>query len=47
MALPGARRPVPLAITGIVLILVVTLLAFNFTTLFGGGTTYKAEFSEA
>ena len=47
MALPGAGRPVPLAVAGIALILVITFLAFNITTLFGGGTTYKAEFSEA
>lgn len=47
MALPGAGRPVPLAIVGIATILVITFLAFNITTLFGGGTTYKAEFSEA
>jgi phospholipid/cholesterol/gamma-HCH transport system substrate-binding protein len=40
-------RPVPLATTGIAVILAVVLLAFNFTTLFGGGTTYRAEFSEA
>ena len=43
----GAGRPVPLAIIGIALILVITFLAFNITTLFGGGTVYKAEFSEA
>lgn len=47
MAFPGAGRPVPLAIVGIATILVITFLAFNITTLFGGGTTYKAEFSEA
>ncbi|OJY52542.1 MCE family protein [Pseudonocardia sp. 73-21] len=47
MALPGAGRPVPLAVAGIALILVITFVAFNITTLFGGGTTYKAEFSEA
>lgn len=47
MAFPGARRPVPLAIIGIATILVITFLAFNVTTLFGGGTSYKAEFSEA
>lgn len=45
--MPGARRPVPIAVIGVAAILVVTLLAFNFTALFGGGTTYKAEFSEA
>jgi phospholipid/cholesterol/gamma-HCH transport system substrate-binding protein len=47
MALPGARRPVPLAITGILVILVAVLVAFNGTTLFGGGDTYKAYFGEA
>jgi phospholipid/cholesterol/gamma-HCH transport system substrate-binding protein len=47
MAFPGARRPVPLAVAGIALILVITFLAFNITNLFGGGTTYRAEFSEA
>ncbi len=43
----GAGRPVPLAVIGIATILVVTFLAFNITTLFGGGTGYRAEFSEA
>lgn len=47
MAFPGAGRPVPLAVVGIATILVITFLAFNVTTLFGGGTTYRAEFSEA
>jgi phospholipid/cholesterol/gamma-HCH transport system substrate-binding protein len=43
----GAGRPIPLAIIGIATILVITFLAFNITTLFGGGTDYRAEFSEA
>jgi phospholipid/cholesterol/gamma-HCH transport system substrate-binding protein len=42
-----ALRPVPLATAGIAAILAFTLLAFNATSLFGGGTAYKAEFSEA
>lgn len=45
--MPGASRPVPLAIIGIATILVITFLAFNITTFFGGGTAYRAEFTEA
>ncbi|MFC4942694.1 MCE family protein [Pseudonocardia sp. GCM10023141] len=41
------RRPVPLAVIGIVVILVVVLLAMNGPKLFGGGRSYQAEFSEA
>ncbi|MEJ3653886.1 MCE family protein [Actinomycetes bacterium KLBMP 9759] len=41
------RGPVPVAITGILLILLVVVLAFNGPKIFGGGTTYQAEFSEA
>ncbi len=37
----------PVAITGILLILLVVVLAFNGPKIFGGGTTYQAEFSEA
>lgn len=47
MAGPGERRPVLVATIGIVLILAVTLAAFNFKVLFGGGPTYRAEFPEA
>lgn len=47
MARPGERRPVLVATIGIVAILAVTLAAFNFKALFGGGTTYQAEFTEA
>jgi phospholipid/cholesterol/gamma-HCH transport system substrate-binding protein len=43
----GARRPVPLAITGIVVIAALTALAFNATTIFSGATTYLADFTEA
>lgn len=41
------RRPVPIAVIGITAILLVTVLAFNGPAIFGGGTTYRAEFSEA
>lgn len=41
------RRPVPLAVIGIAVILAVTLLAVNAPKLFSGGRTYHAEFSEA
>ena len=47
MAAPGARRPVLVATIGIVVILAVVLAAFNFKALFGGGSTYSAEFPEA
>ncbi|MGH3567474.1 MAG: MCE family protein [Pseudonocardia sp.] len=41
------RSPVPIAITGLLVILLVTVLAFNGPAIFGSGTTYQAEFSEA
>lgn len=41
------RPPVPIAVTGLLAILLVTVLAFNGPAIFGGGTTYQAEFSEA
>jgi phospholipid/cholesterol/gamma-HCH transport system substrate-binding protein len=41
------RPPVPIAITGLLVILLVTVLAFNGPAIFGGGTTYQAEFTEA
>ncbi len=47
MAGAGERRPVLLATVGIVVILAVTLVAFNFKPLFGAGSTYSAEFTEA
>ena len=47
MAAPGSRRPVLVATIGIVVILAITLAAFNFEQLFGGGTTYEADFPEA
>ncbi|MDN5915181.1 MAG: MCE family protein [Pseudonocardia sp.] len=47
MARSGEKRPVLVATVGVVLILAVTLAAFNFETLFGGGSTYEAEFPEA
>lgn len=37
MARPGEKRPVLLATIGIVLVLAVTLAAFNFKALFGSG----------
>jgi phospholipid/cholesterol/gamma-HCH transport system substrate-binding protein len=47
MAGAGERRPVLLATVGIVVILAITLVAFNFEALFTGGSTYEAEFTEA
>jgi phospholipid/cholesterol/gamma-HCH transport system substrate-binding protein len=41
------RGPVPTAITGLLVIVLIVVLAFNATTLFAGGTTYRAEFGEA
>jgi len=43
----ASRPPVPLAVTGLVALLLVFVLAFNAPTVFGGGTTYQAEFAEA
>jgi phospholipid/cholesterol/gamma-HCH transport system substrate-binding protein len=43
----GARRPVPLAITGIVVIAALTLLAFNATGILSSATNYRADFTEA
>ncbi len=40
-------KPVPLAISASLAILLVVLLAFNGKALFGGGTTYQANFSDA
>jgi phospholipid/cholesterol/gamma-HCH transport system substrate-binding protein len=41
------RGPVPMAITGLLVIVLIVVLAFNVPTIFGGGTTYQAEFGEA
>lgn len=43
----ASRSPIPIAIIGLVALLVITLLAFSYKGLFGGGTTYSAEFSES
>jgi phospholipid/cholesterol/gamma-HCH transport system substrate-binding protein len=43
----ASRPPVPLAVTGLVALLLVTTLAFNAPAILGGGTTYRAEFAEA
>ncbi|TWF78288.1 phospholipid/cholesterol/gamma-HCH transport system substrate-binding protein [Pseudonocardia hierapolitana] len=45
--MPGTRNPVATAIIGLLTIVLVVVLAFNGPALFGGGTTYKAEFREA
>lgn len=47
MASFASRKPVPIAVIGLTVLIVLTLLAFNFERIFGGGTTYKAEFAEA
>lgn len=43
----SSRNPVPIAVIGLVLLLGLTVGAFSYERLFGGGTTYRAEFSEA
>jgi len=45
--MPGTRNPVATAVVGLLVIVLVVVLAFNGPALFGGGTTYKAEFREA
>lgn len=45
--MPEKRGPVPIAITGILVIILTLLVAFNAPRLLGGGTTYQAEFGEA
>jgi phospholipid/cholesterol/gamma-HCH transport system substrate-binding protein len=45
--MPGTRSPVATAIIGLLLVALVVLVAFNWPALFGGGTTYRAEFREA
>ena len=45
--MPGTRNPVATAIIGLLAIVLIVVLAFNGPALFGGGTTYKAQFREA
>lgn len=45
--MPEKRGAVPIAITGILVIILTLLVAFNAPRLLGGGTTYQAEFGEA
>ncbi|WP_300017043.1 MCE family protein [Pseudonocardia sp.] len=45
--MPEKRGPVPVAITGILVIILTLVLAFNAPRLLQGGTTYQAEFGEA
>lgn len=45
-ALATLRKPVPLAVSGLLLALVAMVVAFNAPALFAG-TTYRAEFTEA
>lgn len=45
--MPGTRNPVATAVIGLLVIGLVLVLAFNGPALFGGGTTYKAQFREA
>ncbi len=45
--MPGTRSPVATAVIGLLAIALVVVLAFNGPAIFGGGTTYQAEFSEA
>jgi phospholipid/cholesterol/gamma-HCH transport system substrate-binding protein len=43
----AARRPVPLAITGIVVIAALVLLAWGAPAILSSATTYRADFTEA
>jgi phospholipid/cholesterol/gamma-HCH transport system substrate-binding protein len=45
--MPGTRNPVTTAVVGLSVIALVVVLAFNGPAIFGGGTTYRAEFREA
>jgi phospholipid/cholesterol/gamma-HCH transport system substrate-binding protein len=45
--MPGTRNPVATAIIGLLVVVLVVVLAFNGPAIFGGGTTYRAEFREA
>lgn len=41
------RGPVPVAVTGLLVIVLIVVLAFNGPRIFAGGTGYQAEFGEA
>lgn len=43
----SSRNPVPIALVGVVLLVALTVVAFSYERLFGGGTDYRAEFREA
>ena len=43
----GTHSPVRTAVIGLLAITLIVVLAFNGPSIFGGGTTYQAEFSEA
>ena len=45
--MPGQRNPVRTAVIGLLTIVLIVVLAFNGPAIFGGGTTYRAEFGEA
>lgn len=45
--MPGTRNPVSTAVVGLLVIVLIVVLAFNGPAIFGGGTTYQAEFTEA
>src|SRR5918996_3066582 len=45
--MPGTRNPVATAVIGLLVVGLVVVLAFNGPAIFGPGTTYRAEFSEA
>ena len=45
--MPEKRGPVPIAITGILVIVLTLVVAFNAPRLLQGGTSYGAEFGEA
>ena len=45
--MPGTRNPVTTAIIGLLAVVLIVVLAFNGPAIFGGGTTYRAEFSES
>lgn len=45
--MPGTRNPVATAIIGLLVVVLIVVIAFNGPAIFGGGTTYQAEFREA
>jgi phospholipid/cholesterol/gamma-HCH transport system substrate-binding protein len=45
--MPGTRNPVATAIIGLLVVALVVVVAFNWPAIFGGGSTYRAEFREA